>query len=120
MRIAFTVFLVLNLLAELLAATSLIGGPEGIAAAGIGKQWSMHYGFAVLAIASATLWVWPHRSHLQVVTAVLGVLMVFHCAVLVSLVLAGDQPAGVVIHSVLAVLAVGLFALRSRWCTAVE
>jgi hypothetical protein len=120
MRILFSVFLVLNLLAELLAATSLIGGPDGIAAAGRGNQWAMHYGFAVLAIASATLWVWPQRSHLKVVTAVLGVLMVFHSGVLASLVLAGDQPVGVVIHSVLALLAIGLFTQRARWCTVVE
>ncbi len=119
MRILFSVFLVLNLIAEVLAATSLIGGPDGIAAAGRGNQWAMHYGFAVLAIASASLWVWPQRSNIRVVTAVLGVLMVFHSGVLVSLVLAGDQPAGVVIHSVLALLAIVLFALRSRWCNVV-
>ena len=55
MKILFTVVLVLNFLTETLAAVSLIGGPEGIAAAGKGGMWSMHYGFAALAIASASL-----------------------------------------------------------------
>ena len=44
MRILFIIVLVVNLLTELLAATTLIGGPDGIAAAGKGAMWSMHYG----------------------------------------------------------------------------
>ena len=59
---------------EAFAAFALITGPGGISAAGSGNQGSMHYGFAVLAIASASLWVWPRRAHYHVVTAVLGVL----------------------------------------------
>lgn len=116
MKIFFTVFLVLHTLTELMAAVSLIGGPEGISAAGLGGQWSMHYGFAALALASASLWVWPYRSNRAAVTAVLGVLMIFHIGILVSLTAAGDQQVGMVLHSVLAVLAVVLFSLRSKWC----
>lgn len=125
MKILFTTFLVLNLLAETLAATSLIGAENGLAAAlnGAGSApggtglWSMHYGFAVISIASAIAWVWPHRESRKVVTAVLGMLMTFHLAVLISLSAEGTQSAGIVIHSVLAVMAVGLFVLRGRWCT---
>jgi hypothetical protein len=117
MRILFTIVLVLNLLTEALAATTLIGGPEGVAAAGQGGLWSMHYGFAALAIASATLWVWPHRDNLKVVTAVLGVLMTFHTGLLVSLALAGDQMAGMTIHAVLALLCIVLFTQRSKWAS---
>ena len=73
MKILFTILLVLNFLTEALASTTLIGGPDGIAAAGRGGQWSMHYGFAALAIASISLWAWPYRSQLQVTTVVLGV-----------------------------------------------
>ena len=115
MQILFVVFLVLNLLAEALAAVSLIGGEGGVAAAGSGGQWSMHYGFAVIAIASASIWVWPVRRDRRAVTAVLGILLMFHVSVLVSLAVAGDQAVGVVIHSVLAILAALLFSLRQRF-----
>ncbi len=124
MKLLFTVFLVLNLAAETLAAVSLIGAENGLAAAlgGAGSAqdstglWSMHYGFAVISIASAIVWIWPHRSSRKVVTTVLGMLMIFHVALLASLSLEGVQSAGIVIHSVLAGLAVVLFALRGRWC----
>ena len=106
MKYVFIALLVLNFLAEVMAALSLIGGPEGIAAIGSGGQWSMHYGFAVIAIASAGLWVWPQRRELSAITAVLGILTVFHLSVLASLTMAGDQAVGVGIHSVLGALSV--------------
>ncbi len=115
MKILFAVILVLNFLTEALAATSLIGGPEGIAAAGKGGMWSMHYGFAAAAIASASLWAWPYRSDLRVVTAVLGTLLIFHTGLFISLSLAGDQKAGMVIHAVLATLSLIAFARRKTW-----
>lgn len=118
MKIVFTIFLVLHALTELMAAASLIGGPEGISAPGLGGQWSMHYGFAALALASASFWVWPYRSVRAAVTPLLGVLLVFHVGLLISLTTAGDQQAGMVIHAVLAVLAIALFCLRSKWCDA--
>ena len=55
MKIFFTSVLVLNLLLEALAAASLIGGPQGLA--NIQPEtgmWAMNYGFAVIAIASAS------------------------------------------------------------------
>ena len=52
MRYLFAAFLILNFLAEAMAAVTLIGGPGGIADAGSGNQWSMHYGFAVISIAT--------------------------------------------------------------------
>ena len=116
MKYLFMIFLVLNFLAETMAAVTLIGGPEGLAAAGQGGQWSMHYGFAVIAIASASLWVWPYRLDRRVVTAVLGILLVFHVAVAISLTAAGDQAFGMVLHTMLAVLAVVLFLARGRFC----
>jgi hypothetical protein len=61
MKKLFSVFLVVNLLAETMAASVPIGGPGGITAA-------------------------------------------------------GDQPAGTVIHAVLAAMSVVLFAQRRRWC----
>ncbi|MFK7914008.1 MAG: hypothetical protein AB8B93_08845 [Pseudomonadales bacterium] len=118
MKIAFTVFLVLNFLVEALAAATLISGPMGLGAteAVPGGMWAMHYGFAVIAIASALIWLWPYRDNRAAVTAVLGMLMTFHCVLLASLLMEGVQQAGIVIHSVMAVLAIVLFALRSRWC----
>jgi len=117
MQKLFTTFLVLNFLTEAMAASVLLGGPDGVAAAGRGEMWSMHYGFAVMAVASASLWVWPCRRELKPVTVTLGVLATFHTALFVSLTLAGDQPVGLVIHAVLAVLSIGLFTQRSKWCT---
>lgn len=118
MQKLFIALLVLNFLTEAMAAVMLITGPGGLSAAGSGEQWSMHYGFAALAIGSAALWVWPFRNNLNAVTAVLGVLMTFHTGLLVSLVVAGDQMAGVVIHAVLAVLCIVLFTQRRSWCYA--
>ena len=80
-------------------------------------MWSMHYGFAVLAIASASLWIWPYRTNIKAVTAVLGVLMTFHAVLFLSLTLAGDQAAGMIIHAFLAALCILLFTQRSRWCS---
>jgi hypothetical protein len=116
MRYTFGALLILNFLTEALAASTLIGGPDGIASAGSGGQWSMHYGFAVIAIASAGLWVWPHRRELGAVTAVLGILTVFHVSVLTSLIIAGDQPAGVVMHAVLAPLSALCLVKRRAIC----
>ena len=118
MKIFFTVVLALNLLVEGMAAFTLIGGPQGISAAGTGGQWSMHYGFAAIAIASAGLWLWPYRNNKAAVTAVLGMLMIFHVGLFTSLSIAGDQQAGVMIHAVMSVLCILLFTQRSKWCTA--
>lgn len=120
MNILFNIVLVLNFLTESMAATSLIGGPEGVSAAGQGAMWSMHYGFAAVAIASASLWVWPYRSNRQAVTAILGMLVTFHSGLFVSLTLAGDQMAGQIIHAVLASLCILLFTQRSKWCSAAD
>jgi hypothetical protein len=120
LQLLFVIVLVLNLLVEGFAAFSLILGPGGLSAAGTGNQWSMHYGFAVVAIASASLWIWPWRTDLRAVTAVLGILLVFHSALFVSLATAGDQPVGMVIHGVLAALCLVAFARRSRWCEPVS
>ena len=118
MKLFFTIVLMLNLLIEGMAAYTLIGGPQGIAAAGTGGQWSMHYGFAAIAIASAGLWLWPYRSNRTAVTAVLGMLMTFHVGLFTSLSIAGDQQVGVITHAVMSLLCVGLFTQRSKWCPA--
>ena len=116
MKILFNVVLILSFLFEAFASASLIAGPEGFAAAGSGNQWSMPYGFAALAIASISLWVWPYRTNLPLVTFALGVLFTFHTGLSISLYLAGDQQAGMIIHSVLSVLCLVLLTQRSKWC----
>ncbi len=114
MKILFIVVLALNLLFESLAALSLIAGPDGISAAGQGSQWSMHYGFAALAVASASVWVWFQRTDLAAVTAVLGVLLTFHTGLTISLAVAGDQMPGTILHAVMAVLCLIAFTQRQR------
>ncbi len=114
-KILLSVTLVLSALTVLLAAVTLIGGPTGIQAAGAGEMWSMHYGFAALAIASCSIWIWPHRSDLQAVTPILLTLLVFHAGVCLSLVLAGDQPVGAVIHATLTLLLIVLVFRRKSF-----
>lgn len=116
MKIVLNVALVLHLLAELLAALALVFGPDGVSVAGRGDQWSMHYGFAALAIASVSAWVWPYRTHLPTITTALGVLVVFHTGVFISLTLAGDQQGGMILHGILAPLFILLFLRRRSWC----
>ncbi|MEE4281480.1 MAG: hypothetical protein V2I41_06035 [Pseudomonadales bacterium] len=116
MKKVFAIFLIAHGAIELLAAAALITGPAGIFAAGMGEQWSMHYGFAALTIASVSLWLWPYRSEIRVVTPLLGLLLTFHVSIFVSLTLAGDQAAGMGMHAVLAVMAAILFVTRARWC----
>ena len=106
--------LALNFLLEALAAATLIGGPGGIGDATAASRWSMHYGFAVIAIASAGLWLWPARRELAALTPVLGVLTIFHAALVTSLFVAGDQPQGAVAHAVLAVVFAFLFLQRRK------
>ena len=83
MKILWNVVIVLSGLTELLAAATLIGGPEGIAAAGAGNMWSMHYGFAALAIASLSVWIWPRRRQADAIAVSLGVLLTFHIGLLI-------------------------------------
>ena len=115
MHIVLSITLVLNALVELLAGASLILGPVGISAAGTGEMWSMHYGFAVLAIASISIWVWPQRYNRQVVTPALLSLIVFHVGLCCSLTLAGDQFVGSIIHGVFSFLFVLLFGMRGTF-----
>ena len=112
MKILWNIVIVLSGLTELLAATTLIGGPEGVTAAGSGNMWSMHYGFAALAIASLSVWIWPRRHVADAVVVALGVLITFHTGLLISLTLAGDQPVGMVLHGLLAVLSAVVFIRR--------
>lgn len=119
MKIAFTVFLVLNLLAETLAAVSLIGGPMGLQAPEPveASRWAMNYGFAVIAIASAIFWIWSKRSTLNAVTPVLGMLMIFHVCLFIALSMDKTQTFGFVLHGALALMAIILFTQRRKWCT---
>ena len=117
MKILFNILLVLSFFFETLAGVSLVIGPEGITNSGLGNQWSMHYGFAALSIASVSLWAWPYRANLPVVTCTLGVLFIFHTGLSVSLSIAGDQQTGMIIHSLLSVLSLLLLTQRLKWCS---
>ena len=113
---AYSGLLIINGLIESVAAVTLILGPGGIHDIGAGGQWSMHYGFAVIAIASLGLWLWPYRTNFAVCSVALGFLTLFHFSLMVSLALAGDQPGGLVTHGVIAIWSGVLFAFRGRWC----
>ena len=118
MKIFFSVVLVLNLLMEAMAAIMLISNPEAQGEALATATWARNYGFAALAIASASIWPWPARDRLAAVTPVAGTLLVFHVGLTISLSLAGGEnlgPAG--LHGVMALLFAVSFALRSKWCS---
>lgn len=113
-RFLFYSALVLTILFELLAGVALIAGPGGVSDAGSGNQWSMHYGFAAVVIGSVPVWTWFYRFELPVLTMGLGILLTFHSVLVVSLALAGDQQAGMIMHSVLAVICLVVFSLRKQ------
>ena len=120
MKNFFTAYLVVNFLLEMLAAITLIGGTLGllsIAQLETG-MWSMNYGFAAIAIGSAVFWVWPHRSRRAAAGSVLGILLTFHALVSVSFAIQGNQFQPMVVHGIMAALAIFLFSQRTKWCLA--
>jgi len=118
MKNLFSGYLVQNFLLEGLAAITLIGGALGLLSIAQleSGMWSMNYGFAAIAIASAVFWVWPHRSRREAVGPVLGVLLTFHALVSVSFAIQGNQLSPVVVHGVMAALAIFLYSQRTKWC----
>lgn len=118
MRKLFITYLVLNLALEGIAAVTLIGAGLGLftIAQLESGMWSMNYGFAAIAIASALFWVWPHRSKREVVGPVLGILLAFHGFVSVSFAIQGSHMPSIVVHGIMAVLGIFLYTRRSAWC----
>ena len=118
MKNFFTGYLVLNFILEGLAAITLIGATLGLFSIEQLESgtWSMNYGFAAIAIASAILWVWPHRARREAVGPVLGILLSFHTLVFVSFAIQGNQVQPTIVHGVMAVLAIYLYSQRSKWC----
>ena len=120
MKRMFVGFLVLNLLLEGLAGAFLIGGPQGIlsdAQSPDGVSWAANYGFGAIAIASAIFWIWPSRDSRKAVGAILGILLTFHAMVFVSFAIQGDQIPPMVIHAVMAAIAIVLFSQRAKYTT---
>jgi uncharacterized membrane protein HdeD (DUF308 family) len=118
MKNVFTTYLVLNLLIEGLAAVALIGAGLGNFAFAQfeGGIWSMNYGFAAIAIASALFWVWPYRSRRDVVGAVLGILFTFHALICISFAIQAEQLPATVVHGLMALFGVFLYTRRPAWC----
>ena len=108
MKILFIVYLVVNLLLEAIAAVTLIG--EGVGFFSFpgfeGGLWSMNYGFAAIAIASAVFWVWPYRSRSDVVGPVLGILLSFHALICLSFAIQGTQVPPTIVHGLMALLGI--------------
>lgn len=118
MKRLFTSYLFLNLILEGIAAVTLIGAGLGLFAIAdlVPGMWSMNYGFAVIAIASAIFWVWPHRSKREVVGAVLGILFAFHGLMSISFSIQATQVPLIIVHGIMALLGVFLYTRRSTWC----
>ena len=118
MKNLFTTYLVFNLVLEAIAAVTLVGTGLGLFAIAQFESgmWSMNYGFAAIAIASAVFWVWPHRSRRDVVGPVLGILLTFHAMVCISFAIQSEQLPLIVVHGVMALLGAFLYTRRSVWC----
>ena len=118
MKSLFTVFLFLNFLLEIVAGVALIGASLGLVSVAQLEtgMWSLIYGFAALAIATAIFWVWPHRENRDAVGAVLGILFSFHELVLIAFVIEGSQMPPAIAHAAMAAYAMFLYMQRSRWC----
>lgn len=118
MKTLFTAYLLLNLILEGIAAVTLVGAGLGLftIAQLESGMWSMNYGFAAIAIASALFWVWPYRSRREVVGPVLGILLAFHALVSVSFAIQGTQVPAIVVHAAMALLGMFLYTRRSAWC----
>jgi hypothetical protein len=119
MKNLFIAYLVANLVLESIAAVTLIGAGLGLfVIPGFESgMWSMNYGFAAVAIASTLFWVWPYRSKAEAVGPVLGILLAFHALVSVSFAVQGQQMPSIIVHAIMALLGIILYARRSAWCT---
>ena len=117
MKKLFLGLLVFNLLLEGFAAISLISAPgAGLPGAGPAEiSWARNYGFAALAMASLIVWIWPQRNNAAAVSTVLGLLMVFHLGISLSLTLGMGPMLFATLHGLGGLVAVVLFATRSRW-----
>lgn len=118
MKTLFTTYLLLNLILEGIAAVTLVGAGLGLFTIAQLESgvWSMNYGFAAIAIASALFWVWPYRSRREVVGPVLGILLAFHALVSVSFAIQGTQMPSIVVHAAMALLGMFLYTRRTAWC----
>jgi hypothetical protein len=54
---------------------------------------------------------------LAAVESLLGILLTFHALISVSFAIQGNQEVPVVIHAVMAVLAIYCYSQRAKWCT---
>jgi len=114
----FITYLILNLILEGIAAVTLVGAGLGLFSVPQleSGMWSMNYGFAAIAMASALFWVWPYRSKRDVVGPVLGILLTFHGLLSISFAIQGTQVPSIIVHAIMALLGIFLYAGRSAWC----
>ena len=108
-----------NLIFETLAGVVLITGDLGLNAEVMAPEgmWGMNYGFAALAIASALIWIWPHRTSFAATGVILGVLITFHAGLFIALMLAGNQLTPAILHLTLGVLCLVAWLRRATWCS---
>ena len=118
MKNLFTGYLVINLLLEGIAAIALIGVTLGLFSIEQLEtgMWAMVYGFAALAIATPVFWIWPYRTIRVAVGPVLGILLAFHALVAIAFALQGNQVPFVIVHGLMAALAIYLYSQRTTWC----
>ena len=118
MKNLFSVFLVTNLLVEGLAGIALIGVTLGLFSIEQLEpgMWTMVYGFAALAMATPIFWVWPYRTKREAVSPVLGILLAFHALVALAFALQGNEVPAVILHGLIAALAIYLYSQRTAWC----
>ncbi len=118
MKKLYSAVLIANLLIEGIGASALLMAPEFLVDTGNASAmlWAWNYGFVALGVGSAVFWAWPHRDSFAAVGAVLGILLSFHLAIAIALLIKDALFVDVVLHSAFAVVCLYLFIQRSKWC----
>ena len=113
--------LVINFLFEGFIAVALIVSPQSFVPSEQveGISWAINYGFAALAMASVTIWVWRVMDDFKVMGPALGTLAVFHTGLAIGTAMSASAGPGfgpTIVHGLLAIGCWFLFFQRSKWC----
>ena len=121
MKRLLMVVLAINFLFEGFIAIVLIASPQTLVPSEQieGLSWAINYGFAALAMASVTLWVWRFMDDFRVMGPALGILAVFHTGLTIGTGMSASTGAGfgpTIVHGLLGLACWFLLFQRSKWC----
>jgi len=115
MKALFFISILANLLIEAGAGISLLAGDQGISS-GVRPDygpWSIHYGFAAIAVASVSIWLWLYRFNIVVMGVLLGFLATFNTLLFLSVLLAGGASVAMAFHGFMAIACSALYLRKT-------